>query len=203
MSGRQLQASRQWSRGGSRNNNNNNERKSKEFKFATQEQSQKGNYGTFNAVKEKKVIHIQKTYEFGRDIATAIRDGKTFDPTTKRPTRNMYCITPPATETVEEKTNRLLRESDGQKAFDIEYDSELKHYLKRKYSYEENEAMAFALIVNDYCTTAMKNRIQEHPEYETKLLDDPIKLLDAIRILTHNPLRAVYPIASGVDVLYR
>ena len=203
MSGRQLQASRQWSRGGSRNNNNNNKRKSKEFKFATQEQSQKGNYGTFNAVKEKIVIHIQKTYEFGRDIATAICDGKTFDPTTKRPTRNVYRITPSATETVEEKTNRLLRESDGQKAFDIEYDSELKHYLKRKYLYKENEAMAFALIVNDYCTTAMKNRIQEHPEYEKKLLDDPIKLLDAIRILTHNPLRAVYPIASGVDVLYR
>ena len=108
MSGRQLQASCQWSRGGSRNNNNNNERKSKEFKFATQEQSQKGNYGTFNAVKEKIVIHIQKTYKFGRDIATAIRDGKTFDPRTKKLTRSVYCITPPATETVDKKTNRLL-----------------------------------------------------------------------------------------------
>ena len=60
MSGRQLQDSRQWNRGGGRNNNNNNERKSTEFKFATQEQSQKGNYSTFNAVKEKIVIHIKK-----------------------------------------------------------------------------------------------------------------------------------------------
>ena len=155
----------------------------------------KGNYATFNAVKEKILIHIQKTYKFGRDIATAIRDGKTFDPTTKKPTRNVYCITPTATETVDKKTNRLLRESDGQKAFNIEYDLELKHYLKCKYSYKENEAMAFALIINDYCTTAIKNHIQEHPEYKKKLLDNPIKLLDAIKVLTHNPLRAVYPIA--------
>ena len=49
----------------------------------------------------------------------------------------------------------------------------------------------------------MKNRIQEHPEYKKKLLGNPIKLLDAIKELTHNPIRAVYPIASGVDVLYR
>ena len=166
MSGRQLQALRQWNRRGGKNNNNNNDRKSKEYKFATQEQPQRGKYATFNAVKEKVIIHIQKTYEFGRDISSAICDGKTFEPTTKKPTRNLYCITPSATETVEDKTNRLLRESDGQKAFDIKYDLELKHYLKRKYLYKENEAMAFALIVNDYCTTAMKNRIQEHPEYK-------------------------------------
>ena len=199
MSGRQLQAARKKAKG----KGGNNKRKGKDYKFAMQEQAQRGNYATFNSVKEKVVTYVQKTFEFGRDISTAIRDGKKFDPNTKQPTRKKYKIQAGATETAEERTTRVLMEADGQKAHDIMYDSEVKHWLKRKYAYKENKAMVFALIMNDYCTSAMKNRIQEHPDYDKELLDDPIKLLDAIQILTHNPIRAVYPITSGVDVLHR
>ena len=59
------------------------------------------------------VTYIQKTFEFGRDISTAIRDGKKFDLNTKQPTRKKYKIQAAVTETAEERTTRVIKEVDG------------------------------------------------------------------------------------------
>ena len=48
----------------------------------------------------------------------------------------------------------------------------------------------------------MKTRIEEHCDYVI-ILDDPIKLLTEIKTLTHNTVRAQYPIASITDHLAR
>ena len=109
MSGRQLQAARKKAKG----KGGNNKRKGKDYKFATKEQAQRGNYATFNSVKEKVVTYVQKTFEFGRDISTAICDIKKLDPITKQPTRKKYKISAPATETAEERKTRVLKEADG------------------------------------------------------------------------------------------
>ena len=49
----------------------------------------------------------------------------------------------------------------------------------------------------------MQLQIEEHPEYNTKILDDPIKLLKQIKTLTHNTVHAEYPIASIVNHVAR
>jgi hypothetical protein len=49
----------------------------------------------------------------------------------------------------------------------------------------------------------MQNRIEEHPEYETSIRDDPIVLLEKIKVLMHDPIRAKYPFASLTEAMNR
>ena len=45
----------------------------------------------------------------------------------------------------------------------------------------------------------MRTRIEEHPDYVTSILDNPIELLDKIKTLTRDTVRAQYPIALMTD----
>ena len=49
----------------------------------------------------------------------------------------------------------------------------------------------------------MQSRIEEHPDFDTKLQDDPIELLKAIKVLMHDPIRAKYPYASLTEAVAR
>jgi hypothetical protein len=49
----------------------------------------------------------------------------------------------------------------------------------------------------------MQARIEQHPDYETKLKNDPIAVLEAIKTLMHNSVRAQYPIVTVTDALGR
>ena len=60
---------------------------------------------------------------------------------------------------------------------------------------------AYALIKSQYCSKTMQTRIEEHPDYESKIDDDPIALLEAIRTLMHDTVRAQHPHASLVSQL--
>jgi hypothetical protein len=59
----------------------------------------------------------------------------------------------------------------------------------------------YALIYSNYCTKTMQVRIEEHPDFTTKIRNDPVELLEAIKTLTHDPVRAHYPFASMHDAL--
>ena len=54
-----------------------------------------------------------------------------------------------------------------------------------------------SLIITVFCTKTMVHRIEQHPEYKTKIQDNPIALLEAIKTLMHDPVRAQYPIISA------
>ena len=45
--------------------------------------------------------------------------------------------------------------------------------------------------------------IEQHPEYESKIQDDPIELLEVIKNLMHDPIRAQYPLASMHEAVIR
>ena len=64
---------------------------------------------------------------------------------------------------------------------------------------------AYSLIfVVQYCNKTMQNRIEEHPEYDTLIQDDPIELLNKIKVLmVHNPIRAKYPFRSLTKAMVR
>ena len=49
----------------------------------------------------------------------------------------------------------------------------------------------------------MQPHIEEHVDYESKIKNDPFELLEAIRVLMHDPARAKYPFASMTEVLMR
>jgi hypothetical protein len=67
----------------------------------------------------------------------------------------------------------------------------------------EMGSIAYNLIFANYCSKAMQARIEQHPDYEAKLKNDPIAVLEAIKTLMHNSVRAQYPIVTVIDALGR
>jgi hypothetical protein len=49
----------------------------------------------------------------------------------------------------------------------------------------------------------MQVRIEQHPDYDSKLKHKPIAVLEAIQTLMHNPIRAQHPLVSMTDHLMR
>jgi hypothetical protein len=86
---------------------------------------------------------------------------------------------------------------------DIIYQAELERYLDRKDTLEQNLTKAYALIFSNFCNKKMQNRIEEHPDYETLIQDDPIELLNKTKMLMHDPIRAKYPYASLTEAMSR
>jgi hypothetical protein len=90
-----------------------------------------------------------------------------------------------------------------QVGLDIKYQEELRQHLDRKDALREGLNKPYALIYTNYCTKMMQSRIEEHPAYETTLKNDPIAVLEAIKTLMHDPVRAQYPLVSMTDALSR
>ena len=65
------------------------------------------------------------------------------------------------------------------------YQEELQMYLDRKKHLNDNRIKVYSLIISNYCTKQMKTRVEEHPKFETEIIDDPIALLENIKILTN------------------
>ena len=100
--------------------NGHEKRKEKEMKFATQEQSTKSLYGTFNAIKDAIVANVQAKHKFGTDIAKAIRDGKKFEINTIRPVRKIAKLSNAETQSLTTDAERNSRIEQKQKGLDIE-----------------------------------------------------------------------------------
>ncbi|MGC8553782.1 MAG: hypothetical protein ACP5O7_13115, partial [Phycisphaerae bacterium] len=60
---------------------------------------------------------------------------------------------------------------------------------------------AYALIFGNYCTKAMQSRVEAHPDFEKEIENDPIKLLEVIKVLMHDPICAQYPLISMANAL--
>ena len=142
---------------------------------------------TFNKVKERIEMKIQKEYEFGRDMAESLREMKLVD---------LSVLAPELGESTELDPVRRARE---EKSLDIIFNQKTARYLKRVEKLEENLGKAYSLIYENYCDTVMQARIKEHPKYYSEILDNPIKLLEAISILMHEPVRAQFAYVSMME----
>ena len=60
---------------------------------------------------------------------------------------------------------------------------------------EENVKKAYAMIFKEFYGSNMKNRIKYHPKYDS-ILNNPLKLIDAIAQSMYEPIRATYPYLS-------
>jgi hypothetical protein len=146
---------------------------------------------SYDTVKDHIVQYVQKTYRNGQDAAVSIRNLEVMDMTPHVPIRGT------ATAAAEAANFKQ------QAGMDIMYQAELEIYLDRKDTLEQNLAKAYALIFSTYCNKTMQNRIEEHPEFETIIRDDPIELLMKIKVLMHDPIRAKYPFASLTEAISR
>ena len=85
----------------------------------------------------------------------------------------------------------------------MRYQAEIKQFLDRQSRLEENLMKAYALIFGTYCSKAIQSCLEEHPDFEITIRDDPIELLKTINILMHDTVRAKYPYTSLDDVMMR
>jgi hypothetical protein len=90
-----------------------------------------------------------------------------------------------------------------QSGLDIQYSQALRRHLERVDALREGLDKAYALIFSNYCTKTMQSRIEQHPDYDMILEDDPIAVLEVIKTLMHDPVRAQYPMISMTDALCR
>ena len=147
------------------------------------------NGATYATIRDHIIQQVQKNYKHGQDVATSIRNMEVIDLSKEAPVRK-----------VSEKSNNTEKkvEQDG---FNLIYNVEYTRFAKQQEALSQNLIKTYALILSNYCTKGMENRIEEHPEFETKIRDDPIELLKAIEMLVHNPMRTRYPFASLMEAI--
>ena len=138
--------------------------------------------------------YMQKMYKHGQDIAESLRELQKKDLSGEMPVRQMSTY-------VKEDEERVRKiEQEG---YDVLYTAEVQNYMDRKNTLETNLGRAYVLILSTYCNGTMQHCIKEHPDFESKIQNDPIELLKAIKIVMHDPIRVTYPYASLTEALMR
>ena len=165
--------------------------KQPEIKFYPHGTSGKQQSMTYATVKDAIVQHVQKSFRQAHDIAVSLRDLNKRNLDSNKPTRETSTLTDAAQAKIDQ---------DGK---DIDYQAKLTRFLEREDTLNENLLKAYALIFSNYCSKTIQNRIEEHPDFESVIRDDPIELLKAIKVLMHETARARYPLASLTDAFTR
>jgi hypothetical protein len=114
------------------------------------------------------INHIQKTYNFGNDIGTALEELTVFDINSVKPTRY-----------ISQEDDLEIRESENE-TFNIEYKAEFDVFLKRKQHYETNTTKAYAFLW-EQCAKGMQSKIESHSNFKKLIKGNPIELLKVIK----------------------
>jgi hypothetical protein len=146
---------------------------------------------TYQTIKDYIIQLVQKSFRNGKDVADSIRKMDRIDMTSKIPIRRISGAT---------NADNRVTEQEG---YDILYKAEIDMYTKRKHKLEDNMNKTYSLIYLQHCNKTIQDRIHAHPDFETKIKNDPIELLKAIEILINDPVRARYPYASVTEAMTR
>ena len=84
---------------------------------------------------------------------------------------------------------------------EIKYQTDYIRYRDRVNMLEQNLIRAYALIFSTYCTKVMQSRVEQHADFENEIMDDPIKLLEVIKVLLHDTVKSKYPYTSVTNSL--
>jgi hypothetical protein len=141
---------------------------------------------TYQTVKDYIIQLVQKSYRNGKDVADSLRKMEKIDMSKNMPARKI------SQETGVDKTTE-------QEGFDMLYKAEIDIYTKRNHEFEDYMNKTYSLIFLQHCNKT----IMGHPEFESKIENDPIELLKAVDILINAPVRARYPYASITESITR
>ena len=115
---------------------------------------------TYETVKTHIEQYVQKTYKHGQDIAKSLRELQKKDLTVEMPVRQMSALTAES----EERVRKIEQEG-----YDVLYTTGVQNYMDRKNTLDTNLGRAYALILSTYCNRTMQHRIEEHPDFESKI----------------------------------
>ncbi len=132
--------------------------------------------------------HIKKTLQYGDDIVNAIHNEEEFDFNPHEPQLS------PTTATTDPEKERQTRQHD------MKYKEDYAQFSKRKTMCNTNKIKAYAIIW-ERCTTGMKQSIESLKDFESKIQDNPIELLQAIKQHSHNYQEHKYEMAIITDAI--
>ena len=95
------------------------------------------------------------------------------------------------------------KEEIEQRIFDISYEKLIELWMEIGTPPERNCMKSYAHILNQYCSQSIHTSIMELLDYEDKILNHPLLLLERILLLMHMPIRETYPMISLTDVMSR
>ena len=171
---------------GRNNNRNNKSNKSNEFKFQLHDGSSKRAY-TYEKIKEAMILKIQTDFTSARYVVSSLRKKVKDGPPV--PVRELSSKTDPDQKAIEQETlNR-------------KYEAKSAHYYNQETLFEDDWIKAYGLIYRGYCSSQMQLAIKELPNYESEVLDDPLKLLEEVEKLMHVPRKVVYPVLTLIETL--
>ncbi len=126
-------------------------------------------------------MYIQCTMDHGDDIVTVLIHKK--DVYYDKTIANLQDVKSTASK------NKILA---GQQC--------VQKIIDREGTYEINKTKAFGIIYGQ-CTKGMQNKLEECKDYLTKLYNNPIKTLEAIKELCYGYQLAKYPMLSVINAL--
>jgi hypothetical protein len=122
----------------------------------------------FEATTEFLINYIKQNFEFGNDIAMAIINQKPI--TTKIWKPSML---------FSRNVNLELKEIKNEQ-FKIEFKADYDHYCSKEQICNNNVTKAYALFW-DRCAKGMKDKIESRSNFKSKIKNNPIELLQAIK----------------------
>jgi hypothetical protein len=141
-------------------------------------------------VKDYIIQLVQKSFRNGKDVADSLRKMKKIDMTKNMPTRKLSRAT---------GTDKAME----QEGYIMLYKAEINIYTKRKHEFDDSMNKVYSLIFLQHCNKMIQDWITGHPEFKSKIKNDPIKLLKAVKILINDSVRARYPYASLTKLITR
>ena len=153
-------------RGGSNHSNTNNKKKTIEdyyYYIGSAKQA-----SDFNLTTDQVINHIKKEYDRGVDVAEALRTGHEPNLQDWQPSLGVSTTVDESVRTVENEQYKML------------FKAELDEYMRRKRVFADNKIKAYAFIW-DRCAKAMQAKINARSDFESKIYNNPLELLSAIR----------------------
>ena len=111
--------------------------------------------------------YIQRIYKGGADIVSSLEERKHVDFDALRPVAK----TSQAATDAERQAEQILLDEENKELG--------KAHAKRVSLYEDNKRRIYAVLWNQ-CTEALQQRIEASDDFETKIKNDHVKLMDAI-----------------------
>ena len=129
---------------------------------------------TYTSVKEQLILHVQGSMVDGPRVAKSLDEMQWLD---------WDQLIPLAKVSTNPDAAQRQKEDD---AFKLLQQEEMRRYADNKDNYNNQMKAVYSIILSKYCTTQMKNKIEQLSDFNSKIKDDPIELLKAIKKLMHD-----------------
>jgi hypothetical protein len=143
-------------------------------------------FSDFEVTTEFVVNHIKKTFEYGNDIGSALKELRPINTEKWRVSMKFS-----------DSQVALVRDQENRQ-YEMEYKSDYEEYKRRVNVYDNNLIKAYAILW-ERCTKGMKQKIEARVEFSSTIENDPIELLKAIKVHTQHYQEHRYNMSIVLD----